>query len=68
MAQEEFEYRGRRVSIEAFGEGNRFGWQFRIGDEQPVGLKQSAAADERQALAEARSAARSVLDLRDGIA
>ena len=66
MAQEEFEYRGRRIAVKTFSEGDRFGWQFRIGDEQPVGLKQSPAPDRDQALAEAKSAARSVIDLRDG--
>lgn len=64
VAQEEFEYRGQRVAIEAFGETGWWGWRFRIGDEPLVGLERSPAKDQAEALAEAASAARSVLDLR----
>ena len=66
MAREEFEYRGRRISVVVFREDHRLGWEFRIDDEKPVGLKRSPTMDARLALAEAKSAARSVIDLRDG--
>ena len=66
MAQDEFEYRGRRVSVSVFVDGENFGWRFKISDEKPVMFKRSPAPDPYHALAEARSAARSVLDLREG--
>ena len=68
MAQEVFEYRGRQVVIETLNEGGRLGWRFRVGEDRPVWLRQSPASTESEALAEARSAARSVLDLRGAAA
>lgn len=64
---EEFEYQGQKVVIHTFPEGKKWGWWFRIGEEPSVELKKSPSADESEALAEARSAACSVLDLRTGI-
>ena len=68
MTQEEFEYRGRRISVEVVLVDGKYSWVFRIADEKPVGLKRSPAANTEQAFAEAMFAARSVLDLREGAA
>jgi hypothetical protein len=66
MAQEEFEYRGHHVAIDTFSIGKKFGWQYQIDEEPPVPIKESAVADEVQAIAESAAAARSVIDAREG--
>jgi len=68
VTQEEFEYRGRRVSVEVVLADGKYGWVFRIADEKPVRLSRSPASTTGQAFEEAISAAKSVLDLREAVA
>lgn len=64
--EEQFDYRGHRILVSAFNNGDRFGWEFRIDGGKLVSLRASPAMDEPSARAEAQAAARSVVDLRDG--
>ena len=66
MPKQVFEYRGHRIAIGTRPGESRMSWEFQIDGEKPVVLRTSSATDETSAVAEARSAAISIIDLRDG--
>lgn len=63
MTFEQHIYKGHAISVHAFIDEGRWGWQAKIDDRTPMTLRWSPAADEKEARVEALAAARSVIDL-----
>ena len=66
MPKQVLEYRGHRIAVSTRPGESKMSWEFQIDGEKPVVLRTSSATDEMSAVAEARSAAKSIIDLRDG--